>query len=248
MNHNRRLKRLFSGPNDTCLLVPMDHGPWLGPIEGIKEPRDITEKVISGGATGLLVTPGFAETIKPVLTPDVGLALRTSITLGASEEAQQETPVASVETALRLDADAVAVSIFFGRGAETDVMEYLGELTEKAHRYDIPVLAEMMPTGDEQYDAESIEHVARIGMEFGGDIVKTNYCGDPADFSEITTSVQRPVIVAGGPKSESGSSLENLVSGAVEGGAAGVAIGRRVWQSDDPEATVRQISNLLSSS
>jgi fructose-bisphosphate aldolase/2-amino-3,7-dideoxy-D-threo-hept-6-ulosonate synthase len=178
--------------------------------------------------------------------PDVGIVLRVSISLGLAPEARQETPVATVETALRLDADAVAVSIFFGRGQEVATMRFLGKLTEESNRYGMPVLAEMMPSMDAAYDPEAVAHAARIGFEMGADIVKTNYCGDIESFKHVIRSSPVPIVVAGGPKKESdgGSPLE-MVHEIIEAGAAGVAIGRRVWQSEDPESTVRQIHQIL---
>jgi DhnA family fructose-bisphosphate aldolase class Ia len=180
------------------------------------------------------------------MSPDIGIVLRVSITLGLAPEARQETPVATVETALFLDADAVAVSIFFGRGGEVETMRYLGELVEQCHRFGMPVLAEMMPTHDHAYDARSIAHAARIGFELGADMIKTNYCGDIAEFVHVVAAAPVPILVAGGPhKSKDGDATLDMVREIVAAGAAGVAFGRRVWQAEDPEATVRAIHGIL---
>ena len=172
----RRMGRLLKGAERRCLLVPLDHGPWLGPTRGIHAPLEIATKVLAGGANALLVTPGFTKAIMPALGPAVGIVLRVSILPGLAPGAMQETPIASVETALRLDADAVAVSIFFGRGDEGQTLRFLGELTEACNRYDLPVVAEMMPPADKSFDADAIGHAARIGFELGADIIKTNLC------------------------------------------------------------------------
>lgn len=242
----RRLGRLFKGPEKRCLMVPMDHGPWLGPVKGIECPKSIVREVLAGGANALLITPGVARFVAPITEPSVGIALRVSITLGLAPEAKQETPVATVDTALRLDADAVAVSIFFGRGHEVQTMRFLGELTEQCCRYGMPVLAEMMPTLDDAYIPEAIAHAARIGFEMGADMIKTNYCGDIAAFRQVVTSSPVPILVAGGPAKESSEAgTLQMVQEVVEAGAAGVAIGRRVWQAEDPQRMVRQIHGVL---
>jgi fructose-bisphosphate aldolase/2-amino-3,7-dideoxy-D-threo-hept-6-ulosonate synthase len=177
---------------------------------------------------------------------EVGIVLRVSISLGLAPEAKQETPVATVETALCLDADAVAVSIFFGRGQEIVTMRFLGELTEQCNRYGMPVLAEMMPAMDDAYDPKAVAHAARIGFEMGADIIKTNYCGDVAAFKHVVASSPVPIVVAGGPKKDDGSDgTLQMVREIVEAGAAGVAIGRRVWQAENPEAVVRAIYQIL---
>ena len=242
----RRLGRLFKGAERRCLMVPMDHGPWLGPVQGIECPKSIVKEVLAGGANALLITPGVARQVTPILGPSVGVVLRVSISLGLAPEAKQETPVATVDTALRLDADAVAVSIFFGRGHEVKTMRFLGELTEQCSRYGMPVLAEMMPTMDDTYMPEAIAHAARIGFEMGADVIKTNYCGDIAAFRHVVTSSPVPILVAGGPSRESGEAdTLKLVQEITEAGAAGVAIGRRVWQARDPQQLVRAIHSVL---
>jgi fructose-bisphosphate aldolase / 2-amino-3,7-dideoxy-D-threo-hept-6-ulosonate synthase len=243
---DRRMQRLFRGPNHRCLMVPLDHGPWLGPIKGIDRPQSIVRQVLAGGANALLVSPGVARLIEPITDASVGLVLRVSLTLGLAPEARQETPVATVETALRLDADAVAVSIFFGRGGETETMRFLGDLTERCQRFGVPVLAEMMPPQDHAFQSEAIAHAARIGFEMGADIIKTNYCGDIAAFREVVASSPVPIVVAGGPKrAEGGDDTLQLVRDVVEAGAAGVAIGRRVWQDEEPPRLVRGMYCIL---
>jgi DhnA family fructose-bisphosphate aldolase class Ia len=237
--------RLFRGSEQRCLMVPLDHGPWLGPIKGIDRPHAIVQQVVAGGANALLVTPGMARLIEPAADP-VGLVLRVSITLGLAPEARQETPVTTVETALRLDADAVAVSIFFGRGGEVETMRFLGSLAEGCQRFGVPVLAEMMPAQDQAYQPDAIAHASRIGFEMGADIVKTNYCGDVAAFRDVVATCPIPILVAGGPKrGTAGDDTLQVVRDVITAGAAGVAIGRRVWQHDDPQHLVRQMYGIL---
>jgi fructose-bisphosphate aldolase / 2-amino-3,7-dideoxy-D-threo-hept-6-ulosonate synthase len=242
----RRMRRLFTGPNRRCLMIPLDHGPWLGPVKGIDRPQLIARQAEKGGANALLVSPGVARVVEPVVGTEMGIVLRVSLAMGLAPEARQETPVATVATALCLDADAVAVSIFFGRGGEVDTMRFLGELAEECSSFGVPVLAEMMPATDQAYSPDAIAHAARIGFEMGADMVKTNYCGDVEAFRHVVSSSPVPILVAGGPKREGGlDDLEHLAREVVEAGAAGVAIGRRVWQSDDPSAAVRSIHRVL---
>ncbi len=241
---NRRLKRLFTGPKHRCLLVPLDHGPWLGPLPGIDRPRDIVSKVIAGGANALLVTPGFMRDIEPIINSEVGIVLRVSLSAGLSSEALQEVPSVTATTAVRLDADAVAVSIFFGRGGEVGIMRCLGQLIEQCNGMGMPVLAEMMPPPDNFYQPDTIAHAARIGMELGADVIKTNYCGDIEAFKQVVASICLPIIIAGGPSKGEDDTLR-IAEEAIRAGAAGVAFGRRVWQADDPEHVVRKLKDVI---
>ncbi len=243
----RRMSRLFVGEKQRCLLSPLDHGGWLGPVKGLDRPQKIVEQVIAGGANAILASPGFLRAAAPALTltPATGLVLRVSLTAGLSAQGTQETPIAQLDTALRLDADAVAVSVFFGREGDLEIYRWLAELIRTCEPYAMPVVAEMMPPGDRAFDAAAIAHAARIGMEIGADVVKTNYCGDVAQFAEIVAAVPVPIIVAGGPKTAGDDSTLQLVRDALAAGAAGVAIGRRVWQSADPAGVTRQIRAVM---
>lgn len=242
---SRRLNRIIVGEKQRCLLSPLDHGGWLGPVKGIDRPRKIVEQVIAGGANVILACPGFIRATSDLIPSNVGIVLRVSMMAGMSEEGFQETPVASLETAVRMDADAIAVSVFFGRPGDIEIYRWLASLIDKAERYGMPVIAEMMPSFDNPYDTKAIAHASRIGMEIGADIIKTNYCGDVDEMRDVVASVPVPIIVAGGPSEGDDDNTANLARDAVAGGAVGVAIGRRVWQSDDPKETTRKIYQAL---
>ena len=242
---SRRLGRILTGGKKRCLMSPLDHGGWLGPQKGIDRPRAIVEAVIAGGANALLISPGFYREVASLVPASTGVVLRISLTAGLSQAGTQETPIASLETALRMDADAIAVSVFFGRDGDIEIYRWLAGLVDSAQRYEMPVVAEMMPPDDRAYEAEAIAHAARIGMEIGADLVKTNYCGDVEEFKQVVTSAPVPLIVAGGPSKGGPEATISLARDATAAGAAGVAIGRRVWQADDPQAVTAQIHSVL---
>ena len=237
----RRMSRLLVGENKRCLLSPLDHAGWLGPVKGLDRPMGIVSKVVAGGANAILAGPGFIQATGSLIPPSVGIVLRLSLTAGLSQGGTQETPIASLDTALRMDADAVAVSVFFGRDGDIEIYRWLADLIQAASVYDMPVVAEMMPPMERGFQAEAIAHAARIGMEIGADIIKTNYCGNVDEFRQIVASVPVPIIVAGGPKQANEPSVAEFARDAVSAGAVGVAIGRRVWQSEDPCEATRQI-------
>jgi fructose-bisphosphate aldolase / 2-amino-3,7-dideoxy-D-threo-hept-6-ulosonate synthase len=241
----RRLGRIFVGEKKRCLLSPLDHAGWLGPVKGLDRPKWIVEQVVAGGANAILAGPGFIRATASNIPSTMGVVLRLSITAGLSKQGTQETPIASLETALQMDADAVAVSVFFGRDGDIEIYSYLADLVQACSAYDMPVIAEMMPPENVAFKAEAIAHASRIGMEIGADVIKTNYCGNVDEFRKIVESVPIPIIVAGGPKQANEPSVASFTSDAVAGGAVGVAIGRRVWQSDDPREVTRQIHQAL---
>ncbi|HMQ54313.1 MAG TPA: hypothetical protein PKD98_19710 [Anaerolineae bacterium] len=245
VGRTRRLNRLFVSEQKRCLMSPLDHGGWLGPVKGIDRPQAITEAVIAGGANALLISPGFYKAVAPVIPPSVAVVLRISLTAGLSQQGTQESPIASLETALRMAADAIAISVFFGRAGDIEIYRWLADLIDASQRYDLPVVAEMMPPGDRSYEAEAIAHAARIGMEIGADAVKTNFSGDVESFRQVVQAVPVPLIIAGGPSQGDSHSTVTRVKDAVAAGAAGVAIGRRVWQAADPAAVTAEIHQAL---
>lgn len=240
----RRLNRLFTGKENLCLLSPLDHGGWLGPVKGLDNPAWIVGEVLAGGANAVLASPGFLEAAQASLKPDTGLVLRVSLTAGLSKQGTQETPIASLERAIRMDADAVAVSVFFGREGDIEIYQWLAALIDECQPYEMPVIAEMMPPEDKAYDPVAIAHAARIGMEIGADVIKTNFSGDTASFRNVVSAVPVPIIVAGGPKSagDGDDATVKMAKAAVAAGARGVAIGRRVWQSENPREVTRQVA------
>ncbi|MDD4332333.1 MAG: fructose-bisphosphate aldolase, partial [Methanosarcinaceae archaeon] len=54
-----------------------------------------------------------------------------------------------------------------------------------------------------------------------------------------------PVIIAGGPKSESDLDFLEMIAGAMEAGARGVAIGRNVFQHKTPVKLTRAITEIV---
>ena len=242
---NRRLNRLFVGNEKLCLLSPLDHGGWLGPVKGLDSPEWIVGEVVAGGANAVLASPGFLQAAQKSLKPETGLVLRVSLTAGLSKQGTQETPIATLDSAIRMDADAVVVSVFFGREGDIEIYQWLAALIEECRPYDMPVIAEMMPPENVAYDPVAIAHAARIGMEIGADVIKTNFSGDVESFRSVVKSVPIPIIVAGGPKTgnEGDDATVKMAKAAIEAGAKGVAIGRRVWQSDNPREVTRQVAS-----
>ena len=81
------------------------------------------------------------------------------------------------------------------------------------------------------------------GLTLGADLVKTAYSGSPEAFARVVESTRLPV-VAGESKGTDEETLE-MVRGAMDAGAAGVSMGRSIFQHDDPEAITRAVSAVV---
>ena len=156
--------------------------------------------------------------------------------------------VASVEEAIRLGVDAVSIHINLGNSRETYMLEHIGTISENCDRFQIPLISMIYPRGEnikDPYDQNVLSHAVRLGAELGSDVIKTNYTGDSKSFEKVVESSPLPVIVAGGPKTDTEREFFETIEGAINAGAAGVAIGRNVFSSENPKLMVQAISSLL---
>ena len=97
----------------------------------------------------------------------------------------------------------------------------------------------------DEYAPDVVNIAVRAGAELGADIIKTNYTGDIDSFKYIVKSVDVPVIIAGGPKTDTIPELFQLVHDSIQAGGAGLAFGRNVFQAKDPTKIVSALSKIV---
>ncbi|OTE99337.1 2-amino-3,7-dideoxy-D-threo-hept-6-ulosonate synthase, partial [Halorubrum sp. SD683] len=232
-----RLDRIST--NDRYLIVPMDHGITMGAVEGLVDIESTIDGVTSGGADAVLTQRGIAERVHPNKN-DAGyiVHLNGSTTIGPDESDKRVTGTAA--DAIRAGADAVSFHINVGSEYEPNQIEDLAELTADAERLGLPVLAMAYARGPgvDESDPEALGHAVRLAEELGADVVKTGYSGDGDSFARVTESTRLPVVIAGGSKGTDRETVE-MVRGAMDGAAAGVSMGRSIFQHDDPEGIAR---------
>ncbi len=243
-----RLDRIGTGGNH--LIVPMDHGITLGAVTGLADIESTIDAVTRGGADAVLTQKGIAPRVHEHKN-DAGyiVHLNGSTTIGPDERDKRKT--GTVKDAIRAGADAVSLHLNVGSQYEPDQITQLAELTSEAEEYGLPVLAMTYARGHDVRDqsnpegyAEDLAHATRLGEELGADIIKTGYSGNPETFQRVVDSTRLPVVIAGGSK---GTDLETLsmVRGAVDGGAAGVSMGRSIFQHDQPEGITEAIASVI---
>jgi fructose-bisphosphate aldolase/2-amino-3,7-dideoxy-D-threo-hept-6-ulosonate synthase len=146
-----------------------------------------------------------------------------------------------------MGADGVSVHINVGAESEARMLEDLGRVAVACMEWGMPLLAMMYPRGRkvaDEHDLECVKLSARVAAEFGADIVKTVYTGDPDSFREVTRGCPVPVVVAGGSKTDERAILD-LIEGAMEGGAAGISIGRNAFQHPAPNRLIRAAALII---
>ena len=239
-----RMEKIFNHRTKKTVIVPMDHGITLGPVKGLVNVKDIMRCAIEGGANALIMHKGIVKDCYVDCPKSSGLIVHLSASTSLSVDPDQKILLATPDEAISLGADAVSVHINIGSDKEADMLLDAGRVSRRCEQLGLPMLAMMYPRGrniPNQYDPDLIAHVCRVGAELGADVVKTNYTGDPDTFKRVVRGCPVPVLVAGGLKTNTDLELLEQINGAMEAGAAGVAVGRNVFMHEAPTLMVRRI-------
>jgi fructose-bisphosphate aldolase/2-amino-3,7-dideoxy-D-threo-hept-6-ulosonate synthase len=240
----RRLKRIFR-EDDRTVVVPMDHGVSIGPVQGITNMQKIIDQLLKGGVDAIVVHKGIA---KRVDTGNAGLIVHLSAISNLSPNAGNKVQVCTVKEAIRVGADAVSVHINVGAQDEDKMLTKLGRVADECDVYGMPLLAMMYPRGPKiqsEHAPDVVAHAARLGAELGADIVKTNYTGDIETFKAVVEGCPAPVIIAGGPKCKTAQEILQTAYESIEAGSAGLSIGRNVFQHENPALMVKALAAIV---
>jgi fructose-bisphosphate aldolase/2-amino-3,7-dideoxy-D-threo-hept-6-ulosonate synthase len=238
-----RLERL--GTDGRYVVVPMDHGISLGAVDGLRDIESTIEAITAGGADAVLTQKGIASRVHGHRN-GAGYIVHLNGSTAIGPDPNDKRATGSVEAAIRAGADAVSFHINVGSESEPHQIEELGRVTDTADRFGIPVLVMAYARGPDidEHDAESLGHAVRLAEELGADLVKTAYSGDPESFEHVTASTRLPVLIAGG-KPEGDRATLAAVRGAMDAGAAGVSMGRSIFQHENPEAITRAVAAVV---
>ncbi|MBZ0271621.1 3-hydroxy-5-phosphonooxypentane-2,4-dione thiolase [bacterium] len=235
-----RLARIVKPDTGKSVMLAIDHGYFQGPTTGLKNPGKTIEPLVAY-ADALMLTRGILRH-QVDANRDVPIILRVSGgTSVLKDDLSDEEISVSIEEAIRLNASAVALSIFVGSPHERQTLIGLSRLVDQAAAYGIPVLAVTAVGKDMVRDARYLALASRIGAELGADIVKTYYC---EDFEQVVESVPVPVVIAGGKKLPERDALA-MAKKAIISGAAGVDMGRNIFQSDAPVGMVKAVRKIV---
>jgi fructose-bisphosphate aldolase, class I len=244
-----RTRRLFHPRSNRTLLVPMDHGVTVGPIAGIEDVRGAITEIVDGSANGIILHKGCIKSCHDLLLSDhrLSVLLHVSGSVALSPQSNYKVQVATVEEGVRLGADGISVHVNIGPEDDAWMLGGLGQLSETCDRFGMPLLAMMYCRGAalDERSADNIAHAARVAMELGADIVKVSYPGDATSFERIVRSVTIPVVVAGGSRHATLRAFFDEIHDALKAGAAGVAVGRNIFQQKSPRQVVAGLHALL---
>ncbi|MCL5004928.1 MAG: 3-hydroxy-5-phosphonooxypentane-2,4-dione thiolase [Acidobacteria bacterium] len=235
-----RLARIFNPASGRTVMLALDHGYFQGPTTGL-ERIDLTIVPLLPYANALMLTRGILRsTIPPAFTG--GVVLRASGGPSILKELSNEQIAVDIEDCVRLNVNAMAVQVFVGGEFETQSIHNLTRLVDAGNRYGIPTLGVTAVGKTLTRDARYLRLACRICAELGAQVVKTYYVSE--GFETVTASCPVPVVMAGGKKMPELDALQ-MAYNAVSQGAAGVDMGRNVFQSEAPAAMIQAVGKVV---
>ncbi|MBS3090256.1 3-hydroxy-5-phosphonooxypentane-2,4-dione thiolase [Candidatus Pacearchaeota archaeon] len=244
-----RLSRIIKPETGRTVMLAVDHGYFLGPINKLENPRETVSPLLEY-ADALMLTRGILRNCIDAKT-ETPIVLRVSGGNSISnkekspEELANETITTSTQEAVRLNASAVALSIYVGTKYEHQTLKNLAMLVDEGMQYGMPVLA-VTAVGKELEekgkDAKYLALSCRIAAELGASFVKTYYCDE---LEKVVKGCPVPVVIAGGKKLDNELDALKIVYDSIQKGAIGVDMGRNIWQSENPAAMIKSIRAIV---
>jgi class I fructose-bisphosphate aldolase len=226
------------------LILAYDHGLEHGPVDfepvpETKDPEQVWDVATHDAVSAMAVQKGVAEAYYPSYEDDVNLLAKlngtSNLWMGEPDSAVNWT----VDYAAEVGADAVGFTMYGGSNAEVEMAEEFRDAQEAARDHDLPVVMWSYPRGQglkNDKKPDTIAYAARQALELGADIAKVKYPGS-TDAMQHAVEMAGPteVVMSGGSKTSDREFLET-VKGAIDAGGVGLAVGRNVWQRENPAA------------
>ena len=235
-----RLSNIFNPETGKTVMLAIDHGYFQGPTAGL-ERIDINILPLLPYADTLMLTRGILRTIIPP-TFNKGIVLRASGGPSILSELSNEQLALDIEEAIRLNAAATAVQVFIGGKMETQSVHNMTRLVDMGNRYGIATLGVTAVGKEMTRDARYMMLATRILAELGATYVKTYYVDK--DFDKVVAACPVPIVMAGGTKMPESDALK-MAYNAIQEGAAGVDMGRNIFQSEAPIAMIEAVRKVV---
>jgi 3-hydroxy-5-phosphonooxypentane-2,4-dione thiolase len=235
-----RLARIFRPETGRTVMLAFDHGYFQGPTTGL-ERVDVSIAPLAPYADALMLTRGMLRTSIPS-THRGGVVMRASGGPSILKDLSNERIAVDLEDAVRMNVHALAVQVFVGGEHETQSVENMTRLVDAGYRLGIPVLGVTAVGKELTRDARYLGLATRICAELGAQLVKTYYVEE--GFERVTAGCPVPIVMAGGKKLPELDAL-TMAHRAVSEGAAGVDMGRNIFQSDAPAAMIQAVGSVV---
>jgi len=230
----------------------MEHGPEQDFTDENIDPQKILDIAEKGRFTGVIFQKGIAEKYYNPKVNQVPLIVKLNgkTKLRTELDEPYSPQLCSIDEARELGAAAVGYTIYVGSQFESKMMQEFSAIEQEAEKHNLPVICWMYPRGKavagKENSREILAYAARIGLELGADIIKIPYNGNKEDFEWVVKSAGKvKVVVSGGPKTETREEFLGMVRDVLSVGAAGVAVGRNIWQDNKPLEISQQLAKVI---
>lgn len=243
-----RMNRIFKD-DGRAVMVAINHGLGMGPIQGIEYMDRIIDKIIPECPDSLTIHKGNAIRYQDHFAGKTALVLKTSnIT---RHFGPFEIPVATVDEAVRLGADAIAVGLSLCDDLEKESIMNAAAMVEAAEKCGMPTVAHSYPNGnlisdDERFTLKHVSYATRVALELGIDIIKTFWTGSEKTFAEVVKlGSPAKVVISGGPRCDTLRDCFDMTYQGMQAGAHGITYGRNIWQHEYPAAVMRGLVAII---
>ena len=235
-----RLARIFNPKSGRTVMLAFDHGYFQGPTTGL-ERMDLSIVPLIPHADVLMCTRGALRQVIPPSATNA-LVLRCSGGQSILTELSREAVAVDIEDAVRLNAAAITTQIYIGAEYEHQSIKNLIQLIDTGNRVGIPTMAVTGVGADMKRDARYFGLATRIAAELGAHYVKSYFVEE--GFERVCAGCPVPIVIAGGRKLPELEALA-MARKAIDQGAAGVDMGRNIFQSDDPVAMIQAVGAVV---
>jgi DhnA family fructose-bisphosphate aldolase class Ia len=239
-----RLKRIFPG-NRRLFSVPLDHSVSMGPIDGLEDTPGLVTSLQEAGVDMVIVTKGAVRGLVPVLAPRTLLGIHISASTSLNPSANRKVLAGTAEEAGSLGADLLSVQVNFGIPEEGDMIHDLGVAADQCRAVGLPLLCMAYVKKPGGGTPDELRHACRAAADLGADIVKTSYPGSLEEYRRLVQTTPVPLLLGGGNRLDDDSAFLGLVRETVTVGAAGICIGRNLFQRRPVAAFGKQVAAIL---
>jgi class I fructose-bisphosphate aldolase len=235
------------------LILAYDHGLEHGPVDftdvpGSADPERTFEAATHPAVTSVAVQKGIAEAFYPSYEDDVDLLMKLNGTSNLWMGEPDSAVNCSVEYAAEVGASSVGFTVYGGSNHEIEMVEEFREAQEAAREHGLPTVMWSYPRGQglkNDTSETTIAYATRLALELGADVAKVKYPGS-GEAMEHAVRMAGPtkVLMSGGSKTTDREFLES-VEAVMDAGGKGLAVGRNVWQREDPTALLDALERVI---
>ena len=235
-----RLSRIFNPEDGRTVMLAIDHGYFQGPTTGL-ERVDVSIMPLVPESDTLMCTRGILRAVVPP-SVTIPVVIRASGGPSILKELSNEEIAMDMEDCIRLGVCATAIQVFIGGEFESRSVINMTRLVDAGLRYGIPTMAVTAVGKELVRNAQYFRLATRICAELGANYVKTYFVEE--GFETVTASCPVPIVIAGGKKRPELDALK-VAYNAISQGAAGVDMGRNIFQSDSPIGMMKAVNAVV---